>query len=113
MPGAQRQTDLFAVTQALPHGLVYQPEFLTREEEAALLAEFSRLPFAEAHFQQYVARRRVVRYGEAGYAACYGDELERLDPRPIPDFLFPIRCKVARWRGVPEADFVHALVTEY
>jgi hypothetical protein len=34
MPSAQLQSDLFAISEALPHGLVYQPDFLTREEEA-------------------------------------------------------------------------------
>ena len=113
MPSAQTQNVLFAIPEALPHGLVYQSDFLTREEEAELLAVFARLPFVEAQFQQYVARRRVVRYGEAGYAACYGDEVDRLNPRPFPDFLVPLRSKVARWRGLPKSDFAHALVTEY
>ena len=110
---AELQTGLFAAPQVFPAGFVYQPDFLTREEEAELLAQFRELPFAEAHFQKYVARRRVVRYGEGGYAACYGDEVERRNPRPIPEFLLPLRHKVAGWRGVPESDFVHALVTEY
>ena len=111
---AQPQTDLFATTEALPHGLVYQPDFLTREEEADLVAKFAELPFAEAHFQQYTARRRVVRYGEGEYPASYGNEAEKLNPRrPFPAFLEPLRRKVARWRGMPESTFVHALCTEY
>ena len=107
------QSALFEPAQALPHGLVYHPDFLTREEEAALLARFAELPFTEAKFQQYVARRRVVRFGEGGYAACYGDEIERLNPRPFPEFLVPLRRKVAAWRGLPESAFVHVLCTEY
>jgi hypothetical protein len=57
------QADLFETRHELPHGLVYQPDFLTLEEESRLLAEFAKLPFKEALFQQYVARRRVVRSG--------------------------------------------------
>jgi alkylated DNA repair dioxygenase AlkB len=114
MPSANVQTTLFEPTQALPHGLVYQPDFLTREEEAELLAKFAELPFAEAHFQQYVARRRVVRYGEGEYPASYGTDAEKLNPRqPFPEFLVPLRRKVALWRGLPEPAFVHALCTEY
>ena len=112
MPVARTRADLFEEPESLLHGLVYRPDFLTRGEEAALLAKFAELPFTEAKFQQYVARRRVVRYGEGGYAACYGDEVERLNPRPIPDFLLPLRRKVAQWRGLPEAAFAHALCTE-
>jgi alkylated DNA repair dioxygenase AlkB len=114
MRSAQPQADLFETPQALPHGLVYQPDFLTREEEADLLAKFAEVPFSEAHFQQYIARRRVVRYGEGEYPASYGTEAEKLNPRqPFPGFLVPLRRKVALWRGLPESVFVHALCTEY
>jgi alkylated DNA repair dioxygenase AlkB len=93
---------------------VYQRDFLTPEEETGLLAELSTLPFAEAHFQQYVARRRVVRYGEGEYPASYGTGAEQANPRrPFPEFLLPIRRKVALWLGMPATAFVHALVTEY
>ena len=108
------QADLFEVRDAFPHGFAYEPEFITRSEEAALLAELASLPFNEAHFQQYTARRRVVRFGEGDYAASYGEEAEEINPRrPVPDFLLPLRRKVADWRGRDEASFVHALVTEY
>jgi alkylated DNA repair dioxygenase AlkB len=113
-PGADSQSVLFETTEGLPHGLVYQPDFLTREEEAELLAKFAELPFAEAHFQQYVARRRVVRYGEGEYPASYGTDAEKLNPRrPFLEFLVPLRRKVALWRGLPESAFVHALCSEY
>ena len=103
------QADLFGARQELPHGLVYQPDFLTPGEESRLLEELAGLPFKEALFQQYVARRRVVRYGEADYKQVETDEAGL----PFPDFLAPLRAKVARWRNLPEAAFVHALVTEY
>jgi alkylated DNA repair dioxygenase AlkB len=104
------QADLFETRHELPHGLVYQPDFLTLEEESRLLAEFAKLPFKEALFQQYVARRRVVRYGEGDYL----EEPESDNPRrPLPDFLLQLRAQVARWRNLPEAAFVHVLVTEY
>ena len=108
------QAELFDAPPALPHGLVYQPDFITREEERALLAHFADLRFREALFQQYTARRRVVRYGEGDYPASYGVAAEERNPRrPFPEFLLPLRSRVAAWRGQPEAAFVHALVTEY
>jgi hypothetical protein len=67
MTSAVNQTPLFGQLDDLPHGLIYRREFLTFGEEKQLLAEFTHLPFKEAHFQQYVARRRVVRYGEGEY----------------------------------------------
>jgi alkylated DNA repair dioxygenase AlkB len=108
------QIGLFEQRPELPHGLIYEPEFLTPAEQAGLLAEIERLPFREARFQQYTARRRVVRYGAGDYPASYGPAAEEVNPRrPFPDFLGPVRRKVAQWLGVDEREFAHALVTEY
>lgn len=93
----------------LPRGLEYHAEFLTRDEEAALLRAFADLPFREAKFQQYTARRRVVRFGR-----IYDPDIgEWLDGDPLPPWLARMRRKVASWRGIPEETFIHALVTEY
>ncbi|MDB5808625.1 MAG: 2OG-Fe(II) oxygenase [Betaproteobacteria bacterium] len=112
--GASLQGALFEPIAQLPHRLVYQPDFISAAEEAALLAGFADLPFNQARFQQYIARRRVVRYGEGDYPASYGQAAEIANPsRPFPELLMPLRRRVAAWRGIAEADFVHALVTEY
>jgi alkylated DNA repair dioxygenase AlkB len=93
----------------LPHGLVYRPEFVTPDEESALVAAFGRLPFREATFQQYLARRRVVRFGPV-----YDETEERWLPgEPLPPYIERLRDKVARWVDVAPDAFVHALVTEY
>ena len=114
MTKALAQAELFGSPAELPHGLVYQPDFIASDEEEALLARIAELPFREALFQQYTARRRVVRFGEGEYLASYGAEAEHANPRrPFPEFLVPLRRKVAAWRGQPEAAFVHALITEY
>ena len=92
MSQASSQCPLFELPRELPHGLLYEPEFITPAEEAALLAQFKRLPFNEARFQQYTARRRVVRYGEGDYPASYGTTAEHANPRrPFPEFLVPLR----------------------
>lgn len=112
--GASSQGSLFDVPDALPHGLVYRPDFLTVAEENALLSEIALLPLNAAHFQQYTARRRVVRFGEGDYPASYGPGAEQINPRrPFPDFLVPLRRRIAQWRGLDESAFPHALVTEY
>ena len=114
MPSQKIQSSLFDGQPELPLGLVYRPDFLTPQEETVLLGQIRLLPFHEARFQQYTARRRVVRFGEGDYPASYGPAAEEANPRrPFPDFLVPLRRKVAQWRGLPEAAFVHALVTEY
>ena len=68
------QADLFAVEQQLPNGLLYRPDFLTADEERALLAHIEQLPFRAARFQQYTARRRVVRFGEGDYLESEPDQ---------------------------------------
>jgi len=100
--------DLFA-PPPLPAGLDYREDFLARDEEARLLAAFATLPFREATFQQYTARRRVVRFGR-DYAAGAG---QWLDGEPLPEWLAAVRTRVARAGDLDESAFVHALVTEY
>ena len=83
--------DLFA-PPPLPAGLEYREDFVTRDEEARLLAVFADLPFREATFQQYTARRRVVRFGR-DYAAGAG---QWIDGDPLPRWLAALRTRVAR-----------------
>ena len=103
----QPQPDLFP--RALPHGLIYQPGFVTVDEEAQLLAHIRELPLTEAKYRQYTARRRTVNFGSS-YDFTHRHPVEA---PPIPAFLQPLRAKVAAWAGVPAERFVQALVAEY
>jgi alkylated DNA repair dioxygenase AlkB len=78
-----------------PDGLVYEPEFIAEAEEASLLAAVAALPFEEAKYREYTARRRIVTLS---------------DP---PPFLAPLRHRVAAWMGVPPADLAQILINEY
>jgi alkylated DNA repair dioxygenase AlkB len=100
--------DLFAAPP-LPSGLEYHAGFLTAADETALLRAFADLPFREATFQQYTARRRVVRFGLL-YDA---DTREWIEGAPLPPWLAEMRQRVASMRGLLPEQFVHALVTEY
>ena len=102
------QPDLFGAS-GLPQGLQYRPEFVGHAEEAALLRILADLPFREATFRQYTARRRVVRFGHL----FDPEQCTWIQGDPLPDWLAAVRGKVARWRGVSEDVFSHALVTEY
>jgi len=104
-----QQAGLFADAPALPEGFVYQPQFITLDEERALLAAIERLPLEEARYKEYTARRRVAYFGHD-----YDFSKNRLgEAPPIPAFLEPLRTKLARWTGVAPGDFVTALVAEY
>jgi alkylated DNA repair dioxygenase AlkB len=110
MKDAQR--DLFgmpATGPALPEGLRYEEEFLSREEESALVAVIERLPLAPMKYQQYTALRRVASYG-----GQYDFSAQRLDEaEPLPAWLDPLRARAAAWIGIEPARFTQALVAEY
>ena len=93
----------------LPPGLAYEPEFLRRDEEAALIALIRTLPLAAAKYKSYTARRRVVSFG-----GSYDYDANRLLPTTaLVDELHPLRERVARWAGVAPEALVHTLVAEY
>src|SRR6478735_8316409 len=80
-----QQARLFGIPPRLPTGMLYQPDFITHDEEAALLDEIVRLPLAEAKYKQYTAKRRIMSYG-----ASYDFSSNELLPAgPIPLFLIP------------------------
>jgi len=107
------QSELFGVTQQLPSGLMYAPAFIPAAEEAALLAAIESLPFREARYREYTARRRVVRFGEGDYLEAEPDQPTDMPRIPFPEFLGDLRAEVAAWLGMPEDAFVHGLVSEY
>ena len=109
-----RQAELFVTPMLLPHGLVYHPEFITRAEEKDLLAAIELLPFREARFQEYFARRRVVHFHrvESGVAYDQNDD-DSFSSGPMPPFIIELQQKLTRWLEIDAAAFVHALVSEY
>jgi alkylated DNA repair dioxygenase AlkB len=90
----------------LPSGFLHRDEFISTAEEAGLVAHIQRLEFATFEMRGVVARRRVAFFG-----ASY-DHGDRPSP-PIPDFLAPIRERLAKWAGVTPDDFAMALINEY
>jgi len=108
------QAELFETPRQLPHGLVYQPEFITRGEEKTLLAAIEPLPFREARFQEYFAKRRVVHFHPAGGGEAYdGNDDDTFSSGPLPSILVDLQQKVARWLAIDPTTFIHALVSEY
>jgi alkylated DNA repair dioxygenase AlkB len=109
MATVAEQQALFEGAQAGPPGLLYEPEFIGLDEERRLLEIIRTLPFEEAQYRGYTARRRIVRYG-----AGYDFDANELRPAPpVPAFLHPLRKKVERHVGLGENAITHALVTEY
>jgi alkylated DNA repair dioxygenase AlkB len=102
-----KQVEIFPTT--LPRGLVYREDFITPEEEQALLAMIRELPLHESQYRQFTARRRTVNYGSSYDFA----HLQSRPAPPIPEFLGWLRQRAAEWVGVRAEDFAQALVSEY
>ena len=104
------QRDLFPlIGPSFAGGYAYEPEFLTRAEEAALVSEIERLPLAQAEYKGFLANRRIVSYG-----GRYDFSAQRLQPgEPIPALLYPLRAKAAAWVRGSADDFTHALIAQY
>jgi alkylated DNA repair dioxygenase AlkB len=95
--------------EELPEGLVYRPEFLSVVEEKELLATIETLTFRAFEFQGYTAKRRVVEYGwEYDFSSRKAAEAN-----PIPEYLAPLRRRVAQFAAIPEQKLVEAIITEY
>jgi alkylated DNA repair dioxygenase AlkB len=104
------QPELFdALPSGLPDGLLYRADFVSREEEADVVARLEALPFAPFQFHGFEGRRRIVSFGWR-YDFNQGG-LKRAEP--FPDWLRPLAERAATFAGLPPEAFAHALITEY
>jgi alkylated DNA repair dioxygenase AlkB len=90
----------------VPKGFRYRNDFITGDDEALLAEEIGRLEFSTFAMHGVVARRRVAFFGrsyDAGAAAA----------PPLPEFLMPLRVRVAAWANVDPEAFAMALVNQY
>lgn len=78
-----------------PDGLVYEPEFISATEEAALLAAVRALPLEEARYREFTAKRRVAIFDAP------------------PAFLLPLRDRLAAWMQRPADELSYTLINEY
>ena len=100
---------MFTGTPAGPAGFVYTAQFINEAEEATLLELIRELPFEEAQYKEWRARRRIVSFG-----GRYDYSHNELGEAPaIPPFLHPLRAQLARWAGLAEERMRHATVAEY
>jgi DNA oxidative demethylase len=92
-----------------PQGLVYQPDFLSPEEEKELLAFMEATEFRSVAMRGQTARRTVRHYG---YDYAY--ESARVAPgEPLPDELARVRDRAAGLAGLEPEELAQALVSRY
>ena len=109
------QADLFgcapivAPTDAAVPGLEVSPDFLSEDEETALLGSVAAETLAPFKFQQWEGKRLTASFGW-GYDFTTG----RLGAAaPFPGWLLPIRDRAARFAGVQADALVQALLIRY
>ena len=92
-----------------PEGLSLHQTFLSEKEERELLAHIEALDF-RAVVMRGTAARRTVR----GYGWKYGFENATVEPaEPLPDWLLPVRNRVAAWAGIEPGTLEQCLVSRY
>ena len=92
-----------------PEGLVYQPDFVTEDEERALVERFDGMQFAEVVMHGQAAKRTVLHFGYR-----YDYDAWRVEPaEPLPVDLHWLRHRAGELAGVDPERFVETLVSRY
>ena len=89
----------------VPDGFHHRLDFVTADEERALVGEIRRVEFSTFEMRGVVARRRVAFFGRSYAGAAKSP--------PIPEFLTPLRLGLAEWAAIDAAAFAMALINEY
>jgi len=101
------QAHLFA--EPLVDGLDYRADFITPDEEAALIEHLEVMDLAPFRFQGWTGNRKTRSFG---WRFDFDDA--SLQPtEPIPDWLEPLRDKAAALAGVVPGEIAHALIARY
>jgi alkylated DNA repair dioxygenase AlkB len=101
------QADLFA--EPLVDGLDYRADFITPDEEAALIEHLEAMDLAPFRFPGWTANRKTRSFGWR-----YDFDDASFQPtEPIPDWLEPLRDKAAALAGVVPGEIAHALIARY
>ena len=100
---------LFDTRPLLPPGFEYGPDFVTFAEEQQLLSAIEQIQFSQVVMRGGIAKRRTSHYGWT-----YGYERRETEPGPpIPEFLWDVRARMAKWAALGPDAFAEALITEY
>jgi alkylated DNA repair protein (DNA oxidative demethylase) len=103
------QRVLFDRGPEAPEGLIFEPDFLTIDEENDLIEVIRALPFGEVRMHGVVAKRRIAHFG-----LRYAFTSHQLSPASeIPAEFSAIRIRAAQLAGVDSHAFSEVLVTEY
>ena len=96
-------------TDPLLAGLDYRDEFITRDEETALIGQLEALDLSPFRFHGWTGNRKTQSFGWR-----YDFDDASFSPtEPIPQWLQPLRGKAAALAEVAPEDIVHVLAARY
>ena len=100
---------LFPIEPITPPGFQYFDNFISKEEETALLQEISEIPRHTFMFQGYEAKRKVASFGHD-----WNFETRKLSKgKDVPPVFGPLIQKTADFLSLKTQDFAEVLLTEY
>jgi alkylated DNA repair dioxygenase AlkB len=101
--------DLFPDTLPVPQGFRYVADFLSMDEEAALLQHIRSITLKPMVFQGFEANRKTESFGYD-----YSFDNRRLSKgKDIPMFFEPLLLQTAAFLGINAVDMAELLLTEY
>src|SRR6187399_3493066 len=101
--------DQRALFELEPSGFVHVDDFITADEEAALLSQVRQLPFQPFAFQGWFGKRETVSFG---WRYDFNDSRVHA-AAAIPDFLLPLRMRAAGLAALQPPELEQALVVRY
>ena len=99
--------DLFG--EPLIAGLEYRPDFISADEERALIGHLSEAELSPFRFHGWTGKRLTRTFG---WRYDF-DDRSFAPSEPIPDWLLPLRSKAGAFAHVEPQDFVHVLLVRY
>src|SRR3954453_19125908 len=90
-------------------GLEYREEFISEAEENALLDRLTPLDLAPFRFHGWLGNRKTQSFG---WRYDF-DDASFTPTEPLPEWLPPLRAKVAGFAGRDPEEFVHVLLARY
>jgi alkylated DNA repair dioxygenase AlkB len=103
------QNELFENGPDAPKDFSYWPEVITPQEERKWQQQTAALPVKPFEFHGFLGKRRVLSFG---WRYDYAGRALR-DSGPMPEFLLPMRQRIAEVAGLDPQRLQQALVTEY
>ena len=90
-------------------GLHYREDFISQDEEAALLERLGAMELSPFRFQGWLGNRKTQSFG---WRYDF-DDASFTPTDPLPEWLEPLRDRAAEFAGVASIEIHHALVARY